>query len=156
MVLGLRSRKGDSGDGNIEPVVVNDSSSEKHGLEDAKSAQPERTELEHSHLTDEQAARRLKLFREAAENDPNIDVDDLGAVDYAVDGHDVNKENQLVDELMENSPYPEVCTQCESKCFLYGPSLSANHVSLRFALRFETMTLTCRPTRFEPGLSGCS
>lgn len=108
MVFGLRSRKGDSGEANIQPVVTNDSSSEQNGIKEAKSTQPESNELEHSHLTDEQAARRLRLFREAAQNDPNIDVDDLGAVDYAVDGHDVNKENELVDELMENSPYPEV------------------------------------------------
>lgn len=108
MVFGLRSRKGDAGEANIQPVPTNDSSSEQHGLKEAKSMQPERSELEHSHLTDEQAARRLKLFREAAQNDPNIDVDDLGAVDYAVDVHDVGKENELVDELMENSPYPEV------------------------------------------------
>lgn len=63
---------------------------------------------EHAELTDEQAAHRLKLFRQAAENDPNLDVNALDTVDYAVDGHDVLKENELVDELLENSPYPEV------------------------------------------------
>lgn len=104
MVFGLRSRKADDAPigGGIEPAATC-SSSEPNYLDEKRVIPPE-----HVQLNDEQAARRLRLFREAAENDPNIDLDDLGAVDDAVTGHDVNKENQLVDELVENSPYPEV------------------------------------------------
>ncbi|KAH0003640.1 small oligopeptide transporter, partial [Aureobasidium melanogenum] len=40
--------------------------------------------------------------------DPNLESDDLHAVDEAVEHHDKDGENHLVNELMENSPYPEV------------------------------------------------
>jgi hypothetical protein len=43
-----------------------------------------------------------------AENDPNIAVEDLNAVDDAVVGHDTGKENNLLAALVEDSPYPEV------------------------------------------------
>lgn len=60
-------------------------------------------------LNDEQAAKKLRRFRELAENDPNIPTEDLDAVDFAVGGHDMGKENDLVHELIDDSPYPEVC-----------------------------------------------
>jgi hypothetical protein len=63
----------------------------------------------HETLTDEQAARKLKLFREHAQNDLNIPTEDLDDVDNALQGHDVSKENELVAELLDDSPYPEVC-----------------------------------------------
>lgn len=66
-------------------------------------------EQQHVELTDEQAARRLKLFRQLAANDPNLSLDDINVIDSAVDNHNVDKENYLVEELVENSPYPEVC-----------------------------------------------
>jgi hypothetical protein len=62
----------------------------------------------HEALSDEQAARRLKLFRQSAQYDPNIPTEDLNDVDNALDGHDVGKENDLVQGLVEDSPYPEV------------------------------------------------
>jgi len=40
--------------------------------------------------------------------DPNLESDDLAAVDEAVGHHDKDGENQLVGDLLENSPYPEV------------------------------------------------
>lgn len=89
----------------IGSVVVNDDHSpDRKNSFDEKTVGP----VHHEELTDEQAAHRLKLFRKVAVNDPNIDVNDLDAVDYAVDGHNATKENHLVDELVENSPYPEV------------------------------------------------
>lgn len=63
----------------------------------------------HETLTDEQAARKLKLFREQALNDPNIPTEELDDIDNALHSHDVSKENDLVAELVEDSPYPEVC-----------------------------------------------
>jgi hypothetical protein len=65
----------------------------------------------HVPLSDEQAARRLKLFRQSAQYDPNIPVEDLDNVDHALEGHDVDKENDLVHGLVEDSPYPEVRMQ---------------------------------------------
>lgn len=88
-------------------TVVADHPQDKRSSIDEKTDGPV-DHVDHVHLTDEQAAHRLKMFRENALHDPNIELDDLDAVDYAVEGHNVSKENQLVDELVENSPYPEV------------------------------------------------
>lgn len=65
----------------------------------------------HAALSDEEAARRLKLFRRSAQYDPNIPTEDLDDVDNALEGHDVVKENNLIQGLEEDSPYPEVCIQ---------------------------------------------
>ena len=62
----------------------------------------------HIQVSDEEAARRLKLYRAAMANDPNLALDNLEAIDDAVGGHDVAKENRLLGELVEDSPYPEV------------------------------------------------
>ena len=59
-------------------------------------------------LDDEQAARRLRVLRERALRDPNLPVEDIDAVEGALDAHDVEKENYLIEELIEDSPYPEV------------------------------------------------
>lgn len=59
-------------------------------------------------LTDEEAARRLKVFKKNTEFDPNIDHKDIDALDDVVANHDAKGENELVDELIEDSPYPEV------------------------------------------------
>ncbi|PNY27801.1 Sexual differentiation process protein isp4 [Tolypocladium capitatum] len=121
MVFGLRSRKADGTPVSLGVDPVGDGSPDPNDLAEKKPAEPVQ-------LTDEQAARRLRLFREAAANDPNINVDDLGAVDNAVGGHDVNKENQLVDELVENSPYPEVRAAVRN----YDVDLPANTVRAWF------------------------
>jgi len=61
-------------------------------------------------LSEAEAARRLKIFKHNADAlwDPNLESDDLQAVDEAVEHHDKDGENHLVSELMDNSPYPEV------------------------------------------------
>ncbi|KAH0139939.1 hypothetical protein KCU67_g15013, partial [Aureobasidium melanogenum] len=61
-------------------------------------------------LSEAEAARRLKVFKHNADAlwDPNLESDDLHAVDEAVEHHDKDGENHLVNELLENSPYPEV------------------------------------------------
>lgn len=59
-------------------------------------------------LAEEEAARKLKLFKREAQWDPNIPAQDLEAVDDAVGHHDAKGENALVGDLIENSPYPEV------------------------------------------------
>lgn len=89
----------------IRPATHN---TEEHELtEDLKNNA--RIATSRAALTDEQAARRLKLFRQSAQYDPNIPTEDLDDVDNALDGHDVAKENDLVQGLVEDSPYPEVC-----------------------------------------------
>lgn len=63
----------------------------------------------HEELDESQAAERLRILRERALHDPNLPAEDLDAVDGALDAHDLEKENYLVEELIEDSPYPEVC-----------------------------------------------
>ena len=130
MPFGFRSRKG-GGDAPIAPVASS-TSSDPNELNEKNIIQPE-----HEQLNDEQAARRLRLFREAAANDPNIDVDDLG-------------ENQLVDELVENSPYPEVRSDVPVLSNTADPSTP------RCAQPFATTTWTSLPTLSVPGSSACS
>ena len=143
MPFGFRSRKG-GGDPPIAPVASS-TSSDPNELNEKNIIQPE-----HEQLNDEQAARRLRLFREAAANDPNIDVDDLGEVDEAVMGHQVTRENQLVDELVENSPYPEVRSDVPVLSNTADPSTP------RCAQPFATTTWTSLPTPSVPGSSACS
>jgi hypothetical protein len=60
--------------------------------------------------TDEEAAnRRLRAFERAHRWDPNLDDDQLDEIDEAVNAHDPRTEGKLIDEVFENSPYPEVC-----------------------------------------------
>ena len=92
-----------SDDQAIEPVL------EGSTLEPKDTINAAAVQQQHVELTDEQAARRLKLFRELAANDPNLSLDDIQVIDSAVENHNVDKENYLVEELVENSPYPEVC-----------------------------------------------
>ncbi|KAJ6441030.1 OPT oligopeptide transporter [Purpureocillium lavendulum] len=124
MPLGFKSRKagGGGGDAPIGPVAMST------GFEPRETNEKDAVQPEHEELNDEQAARRLRLFREAAANDPNIGVDDLGEVDDAVMGHHVTRENQLVNELIENSPYPEVRAAVRN----YDEDLPANTVRAWF------------------------
>lgn len=62
----------------------------------------------HVQLSDEEAAARLKLYKIGASVDPNLPTEDVDALDVALQTRDVNKENALVSELIEDSPYPEV------------------------------------------------
>lgn len=64
----------------------------------------------HETLSDEAAAKRLKIFKQHALHDPNLGNDDIDAIEGAVDSHNVGKENILVNELIDDSPYPEVRT----------------------------------------------
>lgn len=60
-------------------------------------------------ISEVEANARLQLFEKTRRWDPNLPNDALNAVDDAVVHHDAKGETELVDELVENSPYPEVC-----------------------------------------------
>jgi hypothetical protein len=110
MAFGIGSKKTDpevieslSQDQEMEPIPFENLGYDKKGGATTGAA--------NEVLNDEQAAKRLRRFRELAENDPNIATEDLDAVDFAVEGHDPTKENNLIHELIDDSPYPEVCYQ---------------------------------------------
>lgn len=51
----------------------------------------------------------LKLFSRSHRWDPNIGDDELAEVTGITTLHDANAEAKLVERIIENSPYPEVC-----------------------------------------------
>ena len=112
MPFGFGSKKAEAApaDVNIEPLTTDSASDPDNKNVDFPEKTVDNTipAPGHEDLSDEAAAHRLRLFRAAAENDPNLSVGDLEDIDYAVGGHDVGRENELVDALVENSPYPEV------------------------------------------------
>lgn len=60
-------------------------------------------------LSEVEANRRLSMFREEHNWDPNMPDGAFDAVNDAVRAHDQKGEAILVDELINDSPYPEVC-----------------------------------------------
>ena len=59
-------------------------------------------------ISETEANHRLKVFRQDHKWDPNMPDDALEMVDVATDAHDHKGEAELVGEVIENSPYPEV------------------------------------------------
>jgi hypothetical protein len=55
-----------------------------------------------------EAERDISMFNTVHEWDPNIGTEKLDAINKAVEAHDGDAEIALEEELMENSPYPEV------------------------------------------------
>ncbi|KAI0133875.1 small oligopeptide transporter [Xylariales sp. AK1849] len=108
----------------------------------------------HETLDDDEAAKKLKLFREQAQNDPNIPTEDLDLVDNAVEGHDVSKENDLVNELVEDSPYPEVRAAVRNydvdvpantiRAWVIGMTMTTifSGLNMLFSLRSPSITIT--------------
>lgn len=99
-------------------------------------------------LSDEQAARRLKLFRQSAQYDPNIAIEDIDNVDNALERHDVDKENDLIHGLVEDSPYPEVSIPTSDTSREYHQT---NSSTSRYAQPSKTTMSTFLPILFEPG-----
>lgn len=60
-------------------------------------------------INEVEANQRLELFEKTRRWDPNLPNEDLNVVDDATHAHDAQAENDLVNRLVENSPYPEVC-----------------------------------------------
>ena len=55
-----------------------------------------------------ETAARLKAIKRKHEWDPNFSEDLVEGIEEATQQHDIGGEVRLVDELVENSPYPEV------------------------------------------------
>ena len=59
-------------------------------------------------LSEGEANRKLGMFGIQHQWDPNMSNDAFDIVDEAMASHDVKAEANLVGEMVENSPYPEV------------------------------------------------
>ena len=55
-----------------------------------------------------ETAAQLKAIKRKHEWDPNFSEDLVEGIEEATQQHDIGGEVRLVDELVENSPYPEV------------------------------------------------
>lgn len=60
-------------------------------------------------LSEVEANRRLSTFRKEHHYDPNLPNSAFDAVDEATEARNHKGEADLVGDLVENSPYPEVC-----------------------------------------------
>lgn len=68
-------------------------------------------------ISEVEANRRLKNFRKEHHWDPNMPDSAFDAINDVTDAHDQKGEAILVDELMDDSPYPEVCS-AQKVCIL--------------------------------------
>lgn len=55
-----------------------------------------------------ETAAKLKAIKKKHQWDPNFSEDLVEGIEEATQHHDIGGEVRLVDELVENSPYPEV------------------------------------------------
>lgn len=98
-----------------EPVTVTEYPSESHGEISGTSgmvaghgdANPVIDEVVRD-ISETEANRRLDAFRREHKWDPNMPDEAIEMVDAVTDAHDHKGEAQLVGEVIENSPYPEV------------------------------------------------
>lgn len=63
-------------------------------------------------ISEPEANRHLSHFRRDHKWDPNMPDDTMEMTDAVTDAHDHKGEAQLVGEVIENSPYPEVSQHC--------------------------------------------
>ncbi|KUI68534.1 Sexual differentiation process protein isp4 [Cytospora mali] len=94
-----------------DPIEVIGDEFDQHSSDDKELPADVKSKVEsppHEELDADQAARKLRVLREHALHDPNLPSENLDAVEGALDANDVEKEIHLVEELIEDSPYPEV------------------------------------------------
>ncbi len=94
---------------NASPVRSDGSASGSN--EDVKEKDPVAIKATGADLTpsDElETAAQLKAIKKKHEWDPNFSEDLVEGIEEATEHHDIGGEIRLVDELVENSPYPEV------------------------------------------------
>ena len=97
-------------------------------------------------LSETEANRRLSAFRAEHSFDPNLPDAAYEAIDNATHAHDQKGEAILVDELVEDSPYPEVCQQLKVVTFVLTHDT-------RCAPWSATPTQMFLPVLFVPGPS---
>ena len=91
---------------NASPVRSDSGSDDAVKEKDSVAVKASGTDLSPS---DElETAAQLKAIKRKHEWDPNFSEDLVEGIEEATQHHDIGGEVRLVDELVENSPYPEV------------------------------------------------
>ena len=101
-------------------------------------------------LSEVEANRRLSTFRAEHTFDPNLPESAFDAIDEATGEHDAKGEAELVGELVENSPYPEVGCAALRCAKVYTAHCTDMNRSVPL---FETTTKMSLPALFERGPS---
>lgn len=70
-------------------------------------------------ISEVEANHKLKTFKQDHKWDPNMPDDAFDKVDAVTAIHDAKGEAEVVGEVIENSPYPEVCICNLSAVFPY-------------------------------------
>lgn len=90
----------------INTVVSHDSTSNSNDSIEKSGAVASGAEVKPE--TELEANVQLKKLEKKHRWDPNLPRELVDGIDDATAHHDVNQELKLVDQLVENSPYPEV------------------------------------------------
>ena len=85
-----------------DPVTVDEQANESLGETTSNSVGDVRD------ISEAEANRRLNAFRLDHQWDPNLPDEAIEMVDAVTGAHDQKGESQLVGDMIENSPYPEV------------------------------------------------
>lgn len=90
-----------------EPVIVTKLSPSSSGGDQAHNGNPIIDEVVRD-ISESEANTRLAAFRREHKWDPNMSDEAIELVDVVTAAHDHKGEAQLVGEIIEDSPYPEV------------------------------------------------
>lgn len=94
---------------NASPVRSDDLGSGSDGdLKEKDSVAIKTSGIDMSPSDELETAARLKAIKKKHEWDPNFSEDLVEGIEEATQHHDIGGEVRLVDEIVENSPYPEV------------------------------------------------
>ena len=147
-VLGVPLETSQSGSGS--DVVVTSEVKDEKGL---NMGEDQATVIKASgadrRILEVEANTTLQNIKKKHRWDPNLPEELEEEIEEKTDGHNLAGEIRLVDELVENSPYPEVRAAVRN----VSTSLKPSHHWLKWSC--STMK-TCRSTQFVPGSSACS
>ena len=94
---------------NLRKAISDDAIVRTESTQNAKLAREDMAAASAMDLPEMEANHRLNLYHRAHRWDPNLEDDDLEEVFGATALHDTETEAKMVNKVIENSPYPEVC-----------------------------------------------
>ena len=93
---------------NASPVRSEDLGSGSDDVKEKDAVALKATGVDVSPSDELETAARLKAIKKKHEWDPNFSHELVDDIEDATQHHDVGGEVRLIDEVVENSPYPEV------------------------------------------------